>query len=190
MLKQNLKLEKIHCSLIDNINGYKNLKYTVNDKYFNNIKIKLTDFGHFCPDEDIMEDDFGTKYYQAPEIVLMGDCKNKVDIWALGCTLYELLTGKILFDPKKDKYHNEDYNHLKMFIELCGNFNKDNLLSTKFYREFFDKRGNLRDFSLKDKGILQRKNDRKNKKRWSKRRCRYDRRSFVKYDKIIILQKV
>ena len=38
-----------------------------------------------------------------------------------------------------------------MFIELCGNFNKDNLLSTKFYREFFDKRGNLRDFSLKDK---------------------------------------
>ena len=90
-----------------------------------------------------MEEDFGTKYYQAPEIVLMGDCKNKVDIWALGCTLYELLTGKILFDPKKDRYHTEDYNHLKMIIELCGNFKKEYLMTTKFYREFFDKKGHF-----------------------------------------------
>jgi serine/threonine protein kinase len=149
--------KKIHSSLIDNIDGYKDLKYKVDEKYLNDVKIKLTDFGHFCPDEDVMEDDFGTKYYQAPEIVLMGDCKNKVDIWALGCTLYELLTGKILFDPKKNRYQNEDYNHLKMFIELCGNFNRDRLLSTKFYREFFDKKGNLRDFNLKDKRDFKKK---------------------------------
>ncbi len=143
--------KKIHSSLLENINGFNDLKYTVNDKYFDDIKIKLTDFGHFCPDEDIMEEDFGTKYYQAPEIVLMGDCKNKVDIWALGCTLYELLTGKILFDPKKDRYHTEDYNHLKMIIELCGNFKKEYLMTTKFYREFFDKKGHLRDAKIEDR---------------------------------------
>ena len=149
--------KKIHSSLLENINGFNDLKYKVDDKYFDDIRIKLTDFGHFCPDEDIMEEDFGTKYYQAPEIVLMGDCKNKVDIWALGCTLYELLTGEILFDPKKDRYHTEDYNHLKMIIELCGNFKKEYLMTTKFYREFFDKKGNLRDAKIEDRRDMKEK---------------------------------
>ena len=149
--------KKIHSSLMDNIKGFEDKKHSVNSKYFDDIKIKITDFGHFCPDEDVMEEDFGTKYYQAPEIVLMGDCTKKVDIWALGCTLYELLTGKILFDPEKDRYHTEDYNHLKMIIELCGNFKKEFLMSTKFHREFFDKKGNLRDFYLKDKKEMKEK---------------------------------
>ena len=40
-----------------------------------------------------------TKYYRAPEIILGLEYTENCDIWALGCTVYELMTGKILFDP-------------------------------------------------------------------------------------------
>jgi serine/threonine-protein kinase SRPK3 len=73
----------------------------------------------------------------APEIILMGDCSEKVDIWALGCMLYELLTGEILFDPHSDEYGSTDMHHLEMIINLCGEFNKNVLISTKYYKKFF-----------------------------------------------------
>jgi serine/threonine-protein kinase SRPK3 len=47
-----------------------------------------------------------TKYYKAPEIILGIGYDGSCDIWALGCTIYELLTGSILFDP--DNYENVD----------------------------------------------------------------------------------
>ena len=149
--------KKIHKSFTEDMKGYEKEKFLVDDKYFENPTIKITDFGHFCPDEDIMEEDFGTKYYQAPEIVLMGDCNKKVDIWALGCTLYEFLTGEILFDPKKDRYNSEDHNHLKMIINLCGQFRKETIMNTKFYREFFDKKGYLKNEYFTDKRDIREK---------------------------------
>jgi serine/threonine-protein kinase PRP4 len=47
-----------------------------------------------------------TKYYRAPEIILGLEYNGGCDVWALGCTIYELLTGKILFNP--DKYDDID----------------------------------------------------------------------------------
>ena len=94
-----------------------------------------------------MEEQFGTQYYMAPEIILMGDCRKPVDIWALGCSLFELLTGKILFNPDDEKYDNEDMStdekQLNLMIELCGNFNHDFLKNTNYYRKFFDKKGKI-----------------------------------------------
>ena len=141
--------KKIHQTIINNImdNTSKESKNHMDKKYFDNIKIKLTDFGHYCPDDEFMDEDFGTTYYRAPEIILMGDCRKPVDIWALGCTLYELLTGEILFDPD-DSDNKEEYNHLKLIIELCGNFKLEYLKTTKYYKDYFDKNGNLKYFKL------------------------------------------
>ena len=141
--------KKIHQSIINNIisnsDFKKESKNYMDERYYDNIKIKLTDFGHYCPDDEIMDEDFGTTYYRAPEIILMGDCRKPVDIWALGCTLYELLTGEILFDPD-DSDNKEEYNHLKLIIELCGNFKLDYLKTTKYYKDYFDKNGHLKDY--------------------------------------------
>jgi len=39
----------------------------------------------------------GTTCYRAPELILQHMFTRKVDIWALGCILYEMVTGHVLF---------------------------------------------------------------------------------------------
>lgn len=39
----------------------------------------------------------GTLFYRAPEMFLGGGYNEKVDIWAAGITLYEVLNGKTPF---------------------------------------------------------------------------------------------
>lgn len=139
--------KKIHQSILNNFKEINESNNLMDNKYFENIQVKITDFGHFCPDDEVMEEDFGTSYYRSPEVVLMGDCRKSVDIWSLGCTLYELITGNILFNPDDD---NEDYNHLKLMIELCGNFDESMLRKTKNYQKYFTN-GKLNNFKLTDK---------------------------------------
>lgn len=38
-----------------------------------------------------------SRFYRAPEIILGIPYDYSVDMWSIGCTLYELYTGKILF---------------------------------------------------------------------------------------------
>ena len=39
-----------------------------------------------------------TRYYRAPEVMLSShDYTNQIDVWSAGCTLGEVMTGKILF---------------------------------------------------------------------------------------------
>ena len=143
-IKSELKTKirrKIHQAIIGMMDDNNEDQYTCDDKYFENPIIKLTDFGFFCPNSEKFNDSFGTRYYMAPEIVLMGDCSDKVDIWALGCMLYELLTGEILFDPHSSKRGNTDFHHLEMIINLCGDFNKyyskEILKQMKYYKKYF-----------------------------------------------------
>jgi serine/threonine-protein kinase PRP4 len=39
----------------------------------------------------------GSPFYRAPEVILGREVGPGVDMWALGCTLYELYTSRILF---------------------------------------------------------------------------------------------
>ena len=47
--------------------------------------------------DEFLSDFFGTLNYMAPEILLKRDYNHKVDIWALGISIFELLTGKAPF---------------------------------------------------------------------------------------------
>ncbi len=143
-IKSELKVKirrKIHQAIIGMMEDNEENQYLCDDKYFENPIIKLTDFGFFCPHSEKFNESFGTRYYMAPEIVLMGECSEKVDVWALGCMLYELLTGEILFDPHSSKRGSTDFHHLEMIINLCGEFSKyyskETLKQTKHYKKFF-----------------------------------------------------
>jgi serine/threonine-protein kinase SRPK3 len=128
--------KSIHEAIINLIDDNEESAYSCDDSFIENPHIKLTDFGFYCHKDQFFYEPFGTRYYMAPEIILMSDCNEKVDIWALGCMLFELLTGKILFDPYSSERGSTDFHHLEMIINLCGEFN--NLFqSGKFYKKFF-----------------------------------------------------
>ena len=64
------------------------------------------------------------------------------------CTYHELTKGKILFDPKKDKNLSRDHYHLALIQNYCSRFDIQFLKKTKRWKEFFDCKGNLKDFKL------------------------------------------
>jgi serine/threonine protein kinase len=69
--------------------------------------IRLTDF-NTCIYKNKITYNVQTRYYRAPEIIIKSKYfDEKIDIWSVGCTLYELLTGKILLN-KTEKYYIED----------------------------------------------------------------------------------
>ena len=134
-----------------------NIKMDKIELTLDNCNISLGDFGTYCTEDNYFEETFGTRYYQAPEIILGGNCSYPVDIWSLGCTYFELVTGTILFDPIKDNNYSRDYYHLKLMQETCGHFNKDFLKNTKLYKKFFDNKYRLINYKDPDENRLIRK---------------------------------
>ena len=135
--------KKLHQQIINSIPEIKENKYTINDRYIMNPCIKITDFGFFCHNNEKFNESFGTEYYKSPENILHGKCNEKVDIWALGCMLYELVTGDILFDPDEDDRGSISFNHLEMMINLCGEFTPSFVLNNKLARKYFNTNGKL-----------------------------------------------
>ena len=111
----------------------------------NKIKIKLSDFGGCCESND---DNYSiqTRYYRAPEIILEYDNNEKSDIWSVGCVLFELLTGSILFNPKKDKRHNTDRTHIYLMESLLGKIPEHLINKSNRRVEFYTKSGFLKSF--------------------------------------------
>jgi serine/threonine-protein kinase PRP4 len=121
--------------------------------------VKLADFGTAVDTRDIIErtDMLVSRFYRAPEIILGMEISYPVDVWAIGCTIYELWTGKILFTGR----HN---NHMvKTFMDCLG-WPSEKLLrkglansilqhfefipSLKFISRETDQQGNVRSMSI------------------------------------------
>jgi serine/threonine protein kinase len=155
--------KNIHLDICTNlIFPHKNKKYIIEDTHILNSFVSLSDFGAWCGEEEHYDTDFGTRYYRAPEIILLGTTGYPVDIWAAGCVFYELLTGRILFDPEKDSTKSRDEFHLFYINSLCGNFNIGFLKKTKEWKKYFTSEGKLKNFNKldeKDFGYLLNKYD-------------------------------
>jgi serine/threonine protein kinase len=164
MMSQNDKLfirRQVHKEITNKILDLYHMsdisKHSINSKYLERMNISLADFGTHCPESDHYTQQFGTRYYQAPEIILMGPCSYPVDIWAIGCTFYELLTGKLLFDPIKDSKRSRDYYHLCLINETCGNFPEKFLNKTKYARQYFDYDNKIINYDIPKENRLDRK---------------------------------
>jgi len=73
-----------------------------------------------------------SRFYRAPEITLGLPYDYAIDVWAIGCTLAELFTGKILFPGKSS---NE---MLRMIMEYRGKIPKKMLRKATFRELHFD----------------------------------------------------
>ncbi|ANB12616.1 serine/threonine protein kinase YAK1 [Sugiyamaella lignohabitans] len=67
-----------------------------------------------------------SRFYRAPELLLGLDYDFAIDMWSLGCSLYELYTGKILFPGQTNNQM------LKLMMELKGKVNHRMIRKGKF----------------------------------------------------------
>lgn len=128
----------IYAKIMTIINKSDINNYDIDDEYINNSQVCLSDFGNFVEKGEYYDEAFATSYYRSPENILVGKCSFPTDVWSLGCTFYEILTGKLLFDPCKDKKYTREEHHLKLINEACGKFPQHFLKSTKLYKYYFN----------------------------------------------------
>ncbi|XP_075912553.1 dual specificity tyrosine-phosphorylation-regulated kinase 4-like [Petromyzon marinus] len=76
-----------------------------------------------------------TRFYVAPELLLGYLVTYAIDMWALGCTVAELVTGRELFSSLS----NED--HLPCCIEILGKPPRCLVDGAPYRNQYFDRRG-------------------------------------------------
>lgn len=68
---------------------------------------------------------------------------------------FELATGDYLFEPHSGEDYSRDEDHIALIIELLGKVPRKLILSGKYSKEFFTKKGDLRHITkLKPWGLL------------------------------------
>ncbi|EOA23468.1 hypothetical protein CARUB_v10016659mg [Capsella rubella] len=95
--------------------------------------LKLCDFGNamFAGKNEVTPY-LVSRFYRSPEIILGLAYDHPLDIWSVGCCLYELYSGKVLFPGAT----NNDM--LRLHMELKGPFPKKMLRKGAFIDQHFD----------------------------------------------------
>ncbi|KAK5084692.1 U4/U6 small nuclear ribonucleoprotein prp4 [Lithohypha guttulata] len=97
------------------------------------MKIKIADLGSASPiTENATAPYLVSRFYRAPEVILGIDYDYGIDMWSVGCTLFELYTGKILFTGRNNN------NMLKTIMECRGKFPHKLLRKGSLTYEYFD----------------------------------------------------
>ncbi|CAL4998211.1 unnamed protein product [Urochloa decumbens] len=95
--------------------------------------LKLCDFGNaMLAGKNEVTPYLVSRFYRAPEIILGLPYDHPLDMWSVGCCLYELCTGKVLFPGKSN---NE---MLRLHMELKGPFPKKMLSKGAFTMQHFN----------------------------------------------------
>ena len=79
-----------------------------------------------------------SRFYRAPEIILGMPYDFAIDVWSVGCTLYELYTGKILFTGRTNNQM------LRSIMDCRGKFTTKMLKRAQFAHIHFDELANFR----------------------------------------------
>lgn len=124
-------------------------------------EVRLSDFGLCVEINKTSKGDIQTRYYRSPEVILRYPYNETCDIWSVGCVIYELLTGEILFDPDRSKRNSKSRHHLYEIQRRLGKIPENILANCKKREIYFCKNGLLKGFrdvkmeplwiSLKDK---------------------------------------
>ncbi|ETW09526.1 CMGC/SRPK protein kinase, variant [Aphanomyces invadans] len=71
-------------------------------------QVKIADLGNACWTYKRFTQDIQTRQYRSPEVILGQNYDQSTDMWSMGCFVFELATGELLFDPKSGKSFSRD----------------------------------------------------------------------------------
>jgi len=102
--------------------------------------VKIVDMGNACYINEHFSDVIQTRQYRSPEVIFRGDYDTSADMWSLACTVFELVTGDFLFEPRKGRNYSKNEDHLAMITELIGECKNTKFLLSGYKSEkFYDK---------------------------------------------------
>ncbi|KAJ3440933.1 hypothetical protein M0812_12932 [Anaeramoeba flamelloides] len=108
------------------------------------IKCKIVDLGNACWYDHHFSSSIQTREYRSPEVILGHGYNEKTDIWSLGCVIFELITGDLLFEPAKGDDYSKDEDHIALMIELFGNIPNSFLEKCSKADNVFETNGELK----------------------------------------------
>ncbi|KIX03030.1 uncharacterized protein Z518_06580 [Rhinocladiella mackenziei CBS 650.93] len=101
--------------------------------------LKICDLGSASPiTENATAPYLVSRFYRAPEVILGIPYDYGIDMWSIGCTLFELYTGKILFTGRNNN------GMLRAIMECRGKFPHKLLRRGTLTYEYFDDLLNFR----------------------------------------------
>ncbi|KAI0062438.1 kinase-like protein [Artomyces pyxidatus] len=109
------------------------------------IRVVLSDLGAaLCADKPKPSGDIGAFALRAPENIIRAECGKEIDVWAIGCMTYELLTGQILFQSQPTTNLTADESLLLLQYAVTGEtFDKTLIEQSRVKTQYFDREGNL-----------------------------------------------
>lgn len=115
----------------------------IDTKYITDIQIKLADFG-LCTPIDYSNFDIQTRHYRAPEIILGYEYNENCDMWSVGCLVYELLIGDVLFNPSKYQCITTSRCHIYDMICVFGKIPEHLINKSLNKSNFYKQNGTLK----------------------------------------------
>jgi dual specificity tyrosine-phosphorylation-regulated kinase 2/3/4 len=95
-------------------------------------EIVIIDFGSATFDNEKIHSYIQSRFYRAPEVILGIPYTTAIDMWSLGCIVFELLTGKPLFPGESE------HDQLVLIIEMLGLPSAELLLQGSKVLQFFE----------------------------------------------------
>lgn len=112
-----------------------------------NVMVKICDMGNGCWTYHHFTPEIQTRQYRSPEVIIGSDYNTSADVWSFACTIFEMVTGDFLFEPRKGNNYDKDDDHLAQMMELLGRMPKNMALSGKNSKKFFNSAGHLKRIS-------------------------------------------
>ncbi|XP_030589274.1 SRSF protein kinase 1a isoform X2 [Archocentrus centrarchus] len=120
------------------------------------IKVKIADLGNACWVHKHFTEDIQTRQYRSLEVLIGAGYSTPADIWSTACMAFELATGDYLFEPHSGEDYSRDEDHIALIIELLGTVPRKLIMSGKYSKDFFTKKGDLKHITkLKPWGLLE-----------------------------------
>jgi hypothetical protein len=85
---------------------------------YTDCNVKVVDLGNACWTYKHFTEDIQTRQYRSPEVIVGAKYHTSADMWSLGCIIFELLTGDLLFDPRAGILISQQYIKHDL-ISLC-----------------------------------------------------------------------